>query len=415
MHTRARLLWEAASLAVQSILSHKLRAFLTLLGIIIGVASVMVVGASIEGLESYVQSTVTEVLGSNSFILSRFPHFGDYSEEEWRKMVRRNRDLYLDDLHFLRERCRDCQDIGAEISGNHTIHYQAEEIFGTSVSGATANIVYLGNLTIEDGRFFSEQEVERSRFICVIGWDLKEKFFPTTSALDRYLKVADQPFKIIGILTKRGSAFGHRLDNTLYVPIKAYQKTFGSRRSITIRGRSASREDFQAALDQVRVAMRSRHHLRPGEEDDFGLMSTEEINSKVDEFTGKIAMVVIPITLISLVIGGIVVMNIMLVTVTERTFEIGIRKAIGARRSDILYQFLMEAVLLSILGGSIGLGLAAGISWAVESLTSLPMTVSIGYIMLAIGVSGSIGIIFGIYPALKASKLDPIVALGTER
>jgi putative ABC transport system permease protein len=409
------LLWEAACIALRSILAHKLRSFLTLLGIILGVASVVVVGASINGLQTYVMESVSKTLGSNSFVLARIAVVGNMTREQWEKMNRRNKIIRLEDLDYVRQRCPDCAEVAAEVSGVHSTYYGAEEMFDTQVRGVTANMIYLGNLTMDEGRFFSEHEARGSRYIAVIGSDLKDKFFPSVDAVNRYIKVGSQPVQVVGVLEKVGSVFGQSLDNVVYMPITAYQKTFGTRRSISIRGRSTSRETFPAALDQVRVAMRTRHHLKPNEEDDFGLISTDEVNTTVDQFTGAIAAVVIPITAISLLVGGIVVMNIMLVSVTERTFEIGLRKALGARRRDIVYQFLIESFLLAALGGAVGLGLAFVVSGIVEAASPLPMTITLSYMVLSILFSGGIGIIFGIYPAFKGASLDPIVALTTER
>lgn len=409
------LIWECTRIALQSILAHKLRTFLTLLGIIIGVASVMVVGSSIEGLESYVKDKISKEFGSNSFKISKFPWFGNLTEEDWRKMERRNKNLKLEDIDYLRTRCSDCEEIVGRIFGIHNTYYGTAEMYDNRVLGTTANAAYLENVVLADGRFFSEQEAQHARFTGVIGWDLKEKFFPNVDAIGRDIKLGTQPIRVVGVLAKMGSAFGESLDNILYLPIKTYQKIYGIRRSITMIARATSRETFESAIAQARVALRTRHHLKPNEDDDFGIVSADEINSEVDQFTGAIAMVVTPITLISLLVGGIVVMNIMLVSVTERTFEIGIRKAIGARRSDILYQFLIESALLATLGGVLGLALAWGVAWILERTTPIPMTITTGYIFLSIGVSGGIGILFGIYPAHKAAKLDPIVALGTER
>ncbi len=415
MKPRSILLRETVVIALQSILAHKLRAFLTLLGIIIGVASVMAVGASIEGLETYVKGAISQEFGSNSFILAKFPLQGNITEEDRERMARRNRDVRVEDIVFLKERCKDCEELAGQIESRRTTRHGAEKIYDTRISGITPNTVYLRNMDLSEGRFFSNQEFQRSRFVCVIGWDLKEKFFPNVGIQDRYVKVGTHSLKVVGVLAKAGSYFGQSLDNVLYVPITSYQKIFGTRRSITIRGRASGRESFERALDQVRVAMRVRHHLKPNEDDDFGLTSAEEINQQVDQFTGAIAMVVTPITLISLIVGGVVVMNIMLVSVTERTFEIGLRKALGARRREILHQFLVESTLLAGVGGTLGLLLAWFLAWIVESRTPVPMTITFPYIALSLGVSAGIGIFSGIYPAAKAAKLDPIVALGAER
>lgn len=415
MKLRIGLFWEATRIALQSIWAHKLRAFLTLLGIIIGVASVVVVGASIEGLETYVMDSVSKTLGSNSFVVARIAHVGNMSDEDWRKMMRRNKNITLEDLDYLKQRCRTVDVLAAETGGTHNTYYGREEMLDTGVRGTSASMMYLANLNVVEGRFFSDPEANHARYVCVIGQELKDKFFQHLDPLDREIKVGGQPLRVIGVLERMGSTFGQSLDNVVYMPIKTYQKIFGIRRSIGIRGRTETRATFEAAVDEVRVAMRARHNLRPNEEDDFGLVSADEINNMVDQFTGAIAAVIIPITLISLLVGGIVVMNIMLVSVTERTFEIGIRKALGARRRDIIYQFLIEAFVLAATGGAIGLAFASLVATAIEQSVSFPMTITMAYMVMAVGFSGGIGIIFGIYPAMKASRLDPIVALTAER
>jgi putative ABC transport system permease protein len=415
MAVRLSFLWESVRLALQSIFAHKLRTFLTLLGIIIGVAAVMVVGAGIEGLETYVTDSISRVLGSNSFIVSKFARFGHVSREEWEKMARRNKDIKMADIAFIREYCIDCDEITGEISRRSDLRRGAKEILGTRVEGVTANRIFVGSQEIAEGRYFNDEEVRRSRFVCVIGAEVKEKLIENVDALGRTVKMGSEPLRVIGVIEKQGSSFGQSLDNIVHLPITTFQKIYGTRSSISIRGTSKSRESFERAVEQVRMAMRIRHKLKPGEEDTFGLISTEEINTSVDQFTGAIAVVVVPITLIALVVGGIVVMNIMLVSVTERTFEIGLRKSLGARRRDILNQFLIEAFFLAASGGLIGLGLAVLISWIIESATPVTMTVSLSYVFLSIGVSGGIGIVSGLYPAFRASRLDPIEALRMER
>ena len=415
MTVRLGFLWESVRLALQSIFAHKLRTFLTLLGIIIGVAAVMVVGAGIEGLETYVTDSISRVLGSNSFLVSKYARFGHVSREDWEKMSRRNKDIKMADIPFIKDYCVACDEITGEISRRSDLRRDSKEILGTRVDGVTANRIFIGSQVVEEGRYFNDEEVRRSRFVCVIGSEVKEKLFENVDALGRTVKMGSESLRVIGVVEKQGSSFGQSLDNILHLPITTFQKIYGTRSSITIRGTSTSRETFDQAIEQVRVAMRIRHKLKPGEEDTFGLISTEEINSSVDQFTGAIAVVVVPITLIALVVGGIVVMNIMLVSVTERTFEIGLRKSLGARRSDILNQFLIEAFFLAASGGLIGLGLAVVISWIIESTTPVTMTVSLSYVILSIGVSGGIGIVSGIYPAFRASRLDPIEALRTER
>lgn len=402
---------DAARIALQSIFAHKLRTFLTLIGIIIGVASVVVVGASISGFNSYVLSTVSKILGVNHFMIARFAHQGEWSEEEWERAQRRNKILDLEDYEWLAQRCQSCKEVGAQANSQVRLKYEDRELFGTGVNGVTANMVEIENKTIVEGRFLAPHEVDRAAPVCVIGGDVREKFFAGTDPIGKTLKISGVPMTIIGVEEKRGPFMGQSIDNHLYIPISTFGKLFGRRQSIQLHGKAASPEHFTTAIEEARLLMRNRHKLIGNADDDFGVVNTDSLKGQIDRFTGTIALVVTPITLLSLVVGGIVVMNIMLVSVTERTFEIGLRKAVGAQKRQILLQFLIESSLLSAVGGLLGLMLAVGLSWIVSNTTPIPMSISIGYISLALLVSGGIGMIAGIYPAFKASRLDPIVAL----
>ncbi|MBO0797591.1 MAG: ABC transporter permease, partial [Blastocatellia bacterium] len=251
--------------------------------------------------------------------------------------------------------------------------------------------------------------------VCVIGSDLKDKLFDGEDPLGKTLKISEVPMTVVGVEEKRGKFLGQELDNMAYIPITTHGRLFGRRQSVELHGKAENPEALSLAIEEARQIMRNRRKLFGNEDDNFGVVNTQTLNGQIDQFTGAIAMVVTPITLISLVVGGIVVMNIMLVSVTERTFEVGLRKAVGARRNQILAQFLIESSVLSAVGGLLGLLLAAGISWTVRLTTPIPMTITIFYILLSLIVSGGIGMIAGIYPAYKASRLDPIVALSTER
>ncbi|HET7113086.1 MAG TPA: ABC transporter permease [Pyrinomonadaceae bacterium] len=401
---------DALKIALQSIFAHKLRAFLTLIGIIIGVASVVTVGASISGLNTYIVEKLTKVLGSNHFMIARMAFSGDMNDEEFERRNRRNKRLNWDDYEWIRDHCGTCDYVGAATGSGTDLKQDGIEFPGTRVFGATASMVDIEDKTIESGRFISNDEVERSALVCVLGGDVKEKFFPNTDAVGKTLKVRGLPMRIVGVEEKRGSFFGDSFDRHIYIPVTTHMQIFG-RNGLQIHGKTRNRETFHTAIEDARVAMRIKHRLNGSEEDDFGLVNVEELNQQIDEMTSMIALVVIPITAITLIVGGIVVMNIMLVSVTERTFEVGLRKAVGATRRQILTQFMIESAILCGLGGILGLLTAWGVTTLITALASITMTITIFYILLAIVVSTGVGMLAGIYPAFKAARLDPILAL----
>ncbi|HEY6403821.1 MAG TPA: ABC transporter permease [Blastocatellia bacterium] len=402
---------DAAKIALQSIFAHKLRTFLTLIGIIIGVASVVIVGASISGFNTYIITAISKALGVNHFMVAQFAFQGRRTPEEWERAMRRNKRLYIGDYEWLRDNCKSCAEVGAQAGSSLNLQHNGRETFFTGIRGVTANMVDIEDKNIAEGRFIAPHEVDHAALVCVIGAEVKEKLFEGLDPLGQTLKIGNTPMKVIGVEEKRGSFMGQSQDNHLYIPLLTFGHIFGRRQSLQLHGKAASLETFPATIEEARMVMRNRHKLIGEEEDTFGLVNTGELKGQIDQFTGAIALVVTPVTILSLLVGGIVVMNIMLVSVTERTFEIGLRKAVGARRRQILVQFLIESSLLAAVGGFLGLLLASGLSWGVSASTSFPMTITVGYILLSLSVSGGIGLIAGIYPAYKASRLDPIVAL----
>jgi putative ABC transport system permease protein len=402
---------DAGRIAVQSIFAHKLRAFLTLIGIIIGVASVVVVGAAISGLNTYVVTQVSKVLGVNHFMMARMAFSGRLSDDEFERANRRNKKLQWEDYEWVRDNCKDCAEVGAEVATQVDLQQDGQQFFGCIIFGVTSGMGDIEDKEIIDGRFISTEDVTTSSHVCVLGYDIKDKFFPNVDPIGKSVKVAGIPMRVVGLEKARGSFLGDSVDRHIYIPISTHGDMFGRRMNLQIHGKGFSPVSFPQAIEGARTALRNKHKLKGNEDDDFGLVNTADLNKQIDQFTGMIAMVVTPITLISLVVGGIVVMNIMLVSVTERTFEIGLRKAIGATRRQILMQFLIESAILCALGGILGLVLSAGVAWLISATTPVTMTITLVYVLLALFFSGGIGLVAGIYPAFKASRLDPIIAL----
>jgi putative ABC transport system permease protein len=402
---------DAFWIALKSILEHKLRALLTLVGIIIGVAAVVVVGASISGLKTYVIDQVSKVLGSNHFMITRMASTGHMSDEEYERRNRRNKDVTWEEYEYVRDNCRLCSFVGATMGGGADLKEGSVEMPSTRVSGVTDNMYEIEDKTLASGRFFSREEVERSAKVTVIGWDVKEKFFEFSDPIGQTLRVRGVPVTIIGVEQKRGSFFGQSQDRHMYIPVTLHNQIFNRTNGIQLHGKTIDKPNFKPAIDEAELLLRNYRQLLGSEENTFSVVNVDEFNATMDQVTGAIAAVVIPITLIILVVGGIVVMNIMLVSVTERTFEVGLRKAIGATRKQIMLQFLIESALLCVVGGFLGLLLALGATQLVGYLLSMTMTITLFYVIMSIGVSTVIGVLAGLYPAWKAARLDPIVAL----
>jgi len=404
--------WEALSSALQSLRANKLRSFLTLLGIIVAVTSIIAVVTVIQGLNSKVSELVTG-RGADVFILDRIGTSEAFSSQAMIEALRRP-ELTAEDAEALSREGRTLGYVAAEAAQREDVWGGSRKVEDMSVSGVGPEYPYLSTFEIARGRHLSPLEIDRARPVAVIGEDIARELFPTRDPLGETIRVRGRHFTVIGVGEPQGSTFGVTQDDFVVVPLPIWQKIFSRRQSVSISIKAADPNDIQASIDEARMIMRTRHNLRPSESDDFGFMTTQELLDLYRKITTGIYSALVGLVAISLVIGGIVVMNIMLVAVTERTREIGIRKAIGARAVDIQHQFLTEAVILSALGGLAGVALGFGIAILISQVTPLPYSLRWWSIGLGIGVSSLVGIAFGIYPAAKAARLDPIEALRHE-
>ncbi|HEX9005108.1 MAG TPA: ABC transporter permease [Blastocatellia bacterium] len=403
---------EAIKLAIDAIHSHKLRSFLTLLGVIFGVATVIVVVSLIEGFNKYVDDKIANI-GTNAFSVQKFSIEDFSSLDAYEQARKRNKDVTMDDLAALRAQAgvNHIKDAGAQEQDQCELKFGKDSLIGVSLVALTANMIEIQNTEIAEGRSFSPSEESGGRLVCYIGADVAEKFFPTTSPIGQKIKINGRPFEILGVAKALGSVFGQSRDKFVSIPMTTFLNIYGARRSIQLLVASTSASSYEDAIDEARVIMRTRRKLPPNEADTFGIITPSAVNRLREQIFGTIQVVAIGVTSIALVVGGIVIMNIMLVSVTERTKEIGIRKSLGARRKDILRQFLVESTIQSLVGGAIGVSIAWGLGKLVSTLTPIPTSLPMAAVAAALLVSGGVGIIAGIYPAWRAAGLDPITAM----
>jgi putative ABC transport system permease protein len=408
---RTHFLREPALIALQNMRAHKLRSFLMLVGVILSVSTLILVVALVAGMNQYFATRIAN-LGSNVFLVMKFPIISD--TKELLKATRRNRDITWEDYEALRDNLKLPQAVGVEVRRAANLRAERQSLEGVDLRGVTANI---GDMDVEEvatGRYITDTDNQHRDMVCLIGADVADKLFPTTDPLGKTLAVDGQEFQIVGVAKKIGNTFGQSQDNFVYVPIETWLKIYGRNNSLSVNVQTRGPEWLARTQEEARILMRARRHLGYNDEDNFGILASDSLMGLWKNLTGTLATGMVGLVSIFLVIGGVVIMNVMLASVTERTREIGIRKSLGAKRGDILMQFLVESTVMALVGGAIGVLIAWILAVIVRTATPVPMSVPIPAVVLAIGISSAVGMFFGVYPARKAAKLDPIEALRYE-
>ena len=405
---------EAIRIALQSLWANKLRSVLTLLGVVIGVAAVIAVVTFVEGINTYVAEKIFN-LGADVFIIFKvspaLTNVDHYLEAEKRK------DLLMEDYQTVRDACRHCVYVGAAVRNNSGhVKYAEQSITDTTVQGITPSMAPIYDTDLTAGRMLNETDLNNKSPVMVVGTDIVEHLMTGSDPLGKEVRLDGWTYQVIGVGKKKGKTMGQSQDNYVMIPITAYLKQYGvHNQNIRISGKAASAgPPLNVAIDEARAALRASRHDRPEADDSFDVETNASLLGVWADFSSTFFIATIGIACISLVVGGIVIMNIMLVTVTERTREIGIRKALGARRGDVLLQFLIEAVTLAVMGGAFGVLLGVTIAETITLLIGMPSAIKLWAVAAGLMVAASVGVFFGVYPARKAAKLDPIVALRFE-
>jgi putative ABC transport system permease protein len=404
---------EAAAVALSSLRASKLRSFLTLLGIILATTTLIAVMSIINGMDLYIAKQVSD-MGADGFRVRRIIMIGSFDAKKYMEMQRRNPEMSREEFGFIKEHAKLVREIGMEAFRGVQVKYGGQAVDWIQCIGATSNMDVISNMQTVSGRFISANDDNKRLSVAYIGNDLKDQFFPNVDAVGKTIAINGRPFEVIGVAKTRGSVFGQSRDNFVFIPAETFFKMFGARQGLGYNALALDQSRLYEAQDEVRSLLRAFRHLRPNQEDTFGMAGSDSLQEAWGRLTGAIAATAMAIVSVFLVVGGVVIMNIMLAVVTERTHEIGIRKAVGARRGDILNQFLVESSTLAGVGGLVGVSAAWVIAILVRTLTPVPMAVPASAIVIGVGLSTLVGLFFGIYPAKRAAELDPIEALRYE-
>lgn len=402
---------EPAAVALETMRSHKLRSFLMLLGIILSVSTLIIVVSIINGMNRYIADTVANI-GSNVFLVRQFPLITDY--EQFVKAQRKNRKITWDDYEGLRDSMKNAKAVGVEVGTTGKVRYGTQTLEDVNVRGVTANI---GPMDVEEpatGRYITDLDNEHRTMVMMIGAEVAKRLFPNVDPIGREIFLDGQPYQVVGVAKPIGTVLGQSQDSFAYLPIQTWFKSYGNQKSLSVNVQAVGAEWMERTQEEARAILRARRHLGPKDDDTFGILASQSLMDLWQKLTGAIAASMIGIVSVFLILGGVVVMNVMLASVTDRTREVGIRKSLGARRQDILMQFLMESIVMTAMGGGLGIMIAYLVTVLVRATTPMPMAVPISAVLIALFASSAVGLFFGIYPANKAARLDPIEALRFE-